>query len=177
MGEVLVLNNNYQPLNIITWKKAILLWFGGKVEVLTEYEDIYIRSPRLKLRMPCIIQLKFYVKYHYHPHKSFVAFSRKNVHLRDSGSCQYCGNPVSLSEMTLDHIIPRSQGGRTEWDNVVTACQSCNNIKGDRLLKETPLKLAKSPEVPRFKNNFFQQLLKQQVLARIRHPSWQTYLE
>ncbi len=105
--------------------------FLGRVNIISEY-DRTVRSPRFEMRLPSVISLKDYV-----PTARRPAFTRFNVFLRDGFECQYCGDGFPTQDLTFDHVIPRSRGGRTIWENVVTACGECNLIKGNRLPRES----------------------------------------
>jgi 5-methylcytosine-specific restriction endonuclease McrA len=125
----LVLNADYRPLSYFPlslwgWQDAIKAVFLDRVNILAEYERV-VRSPSFEMKLPSVVSLKTYVKPARNP-----AFTRFNVFLRDRFECQYCGSP---SDLTFDHLIPRSRGGKTTWDNVVAACAPCNLLKGARL--------------------------------------------
>lgn len=125
----LVLNADYRPLSYFPlslwpWQEAVKAVFMDRVNIVSEYERV-VRSPTLDMRLPSVVSLKRYVAPSRRP-----AFTRFNVFLRDHFHCQYCGEE---SELTFDHLIPRSRGGLTSWDNVVTACASCNLSKGGRM--------------------------------------------
>ncbi len=115
---------SYYPLSLWSWQDAIKAVFLDRVNIVSEY-DKCVRSPSFEMRLPSVVSLKTYVKPSRHP-----AFTRFNVFLRDRFACQYCG---SREELTFDHVIPRSKGGLTTWENVVAACSPCNLRKADRL--------------------------------------------
>ncbi len=140
----LVLNADYRPLSYFplslwSWQDAIKAVFLGRVNILSEYERT-VRSPTFEMKLPSVVSLKTYVQ----PAK-YPAFTRFNVFLRDRFACQYCGDG---DDLTFDHVIPRSKGGRTTWENVTTACSPCNLRKGGRLLRETGMHLRAWPVVP-----------------------------
>ena len=140
----LVLNADYQPLSyyplsLWPWQEAIKAVFLERVMILAEYDEV-VRSQRAAIRIPSVVVLKDYVK----PQKR-VAFTRFNLFLRDEFCCQYCG---SRGDLTFDHVLPRSRGGVTSWDNVVAACSPCNLRKGNRLLHQSGLSLRKRPYQP-----------------------------
>lgn len=140
----LVLNADYRPLSYLPlslwpWQEAIKAAFLDRVVVVAEYDDV-VRSPSITLRIPSVVVLKEYVK----PAKT-TAFTRFNLFLRDEFQCQYCGAQESL---TFDHVVPRSRGGRTTWDNVVASCGPCNLTKGSRTLKQSGLRLRRKPARP-----------------------------
>lgn len=154
--ETLVLNAAYQPIARVPWERAITLVFLGKVEIVESYEDRTIRSVSFELRMPSVIRfLRMLVR-----RKPIVRFSRENVYARDEGRCQYCLKPVTRAEATYDHVVPRSQGGKTNWENIVIACVPCNQAKGGRtpaqagLRQVAPVKPKKLPETVRFAFRF-----------------------
>jgi len=143
MEHVLLLNITYEPLRIINWKKAITLLLLGKVEVLEEYGR-EIRSVSFTIRLPSVVRLLRMVK---RP-KAPVKFSRQNIYARDKYRCQYCGQKFPSDELTYDHVIPRSRGGKTEWENIVTCCVDCNRRKGGRTPSEAGMKLIRKPVKP-----------------------------
>ncbi len=118
---------SYFPLSLWSWQETIKAVFLGRVNIVSEY-DRMVRSPNFEMRLPSVISLRDYV-----PTARRPAFTRFNVFLRDRFACQYCSRPFPTQELTFDHVIPRSRGGRTNWHNVVTACGPCNLIKGNRL--------------------------------------------
>lgn len=122
---------SYFPLSLWSWQEAIKAVFLDRVNVLSEYERT-VRSPSFEMQLPSVIALKEYVHLDRRP-----AFTRFNVFLRDRFHCQYCGDRFRTEDLTFDHVVPRSRGGRTTWTNIVTACQSCNLAKGNRLPGET----------------------------------------
>lgn len=144
---VLILNGDYQPLSryplsLNTVKKVIKSLLKGRLSVIKEYDDIiYIKNKEFKL--PKIVVLKKYINVSHTP-----KFSRKNVYLRDNYTCQYCGKKFSDSELTFDHVIPRCKGGKTTWDNIVTACKECNGKKGGKTLEESHMNLIHRPFIP-----------------------------
>lgn len=130
--HALVLNADYRPLSYFPlslwpWHDAVKAVFMARVNIVSEY-DREVRSPTVRMRVPSVVALKKYV-----PPAKRPAFTRFNVFLRDRFACQYCG---SHEDLTFDHLIPRSRGGRTTWENVVTACSACNLLKGGRLARE-----------------------------------------
>jgi 5-methylcytosine-specific restriction endonuclease McrA len=142
--DTLVLNATYQPVARIPWQRAITLLFLGKVEVLEEYEDKTIRSVSFEVKMPSVVRFFRLLK----RRKPVVRFSRENVFARDQGRCQYCRRKVSRAEATYDHVVPRSQGGGTNWENIVIACVPCNQHKGGRTPEQAHMKLDKVPARP-----------------------------
>lgn len=138
MSKVLVLNASYEPLNICTWRRAVVLLLNGKAEQIEHNGKlIYADFP-----LPTVIRLRAYVKI---PYKE-ISLSRRNVLHRDNYTCQYCN--VHKHDLTIDHIVPRSRGGIDAWDNVVAACLKCNVKKGDRTPKEAHMALLNAPRRP-----------------------------
>ncbi len=152
MRDVLVLNRSYMPVAVVNWKEAIVLWYKEKVEVLSSYEDIPIRSVNLKMKAPSVIRLLYYVR----PKRNITIyrpFTRKNIWARDEGVCQYCGKEVSYNKYTVDHVTPKSQGGLSTWTNVVCSCHECNNRKADKSVAQAGLKLLNKPFAPKIANS------------------------
>jgi 5-methylcytosine-specific restriction endonuclease McrA len=130
---------SYYPLSLWSWQDAIKAVFLSRVNILAEYERV-VRSPSFEMKLPSVVSLKSYVRPARNP-----AFTRFNVFLRDRFECQYCGD---LDDLTFDHLIPRSRGGRTTWDNVVTACAPCNLRKGGRLAQQAGMYPSNPPHRP-----------------------------
>ncbi|MDJ0732328.1 MAG: HNH endonuclease [Crocosphaera sp.] len=138
MGKVLVLNASYEPLNITSWRRAVVLLIKGKAEQLENNERlIYSDFP-----LPSVIRLRHYVRV---PYKE-IPLTRRNILERDRHTCQYCR--YKGEQLTLDHVIPRSRGGGDTWENLVTACVRCNVKKGNRTPKEAQMNLQYSPRRP-----------------------------
>jgi len=141
---------SYFPLSLWSWQDSVKAVFLDRVNIISEYE-IAVHSPSFEMRLPSVIALKDYVHLDRRP-----AFTRFNVFLRDSFRCQYCGEGLPSEDLTFDHIVPRSRGGRTTWSNVVTACQDCNLLKGNRLPGEChmpPLRPAEQPTTYQLQEN------------------------
>ena len=140
----LVLNADYRPLSyyplsLWNWQDSIKSAYLDRVTIVNNYDRI-IKSPSFSMKLPSVIALKSYIK-----PKSNPNFTRFNVFLRDKFMCQYCG---SNSELTFDHLLPRSKGGKTDWNNVVTACSSCNVQKGGRFYDNSEMSLQQIPYQP-----------------------------
>lgn len=133
---------SYFPLSLWSWQEAIKAVFLDRVNIVANYERT-VRSPSFEMRLPSVIALKEYV-----PSARRPAFTRFNVFLRDRFSCQYCGDRLPTHDLTFDHVIPRSLGGRTTWDNVVAACAPCNLAKGNRLPDICGMRPLMRPEQP-----------------------------
>ena len=141
---------NYFPLSLWSWQDTVKAVWSNRVTIISEY-DQQISSPSLKMNLPSVIALKEYV-----PQSRNPAFTRFNVFLRDRFSCQYCGNGFIASELTFDHVIPKSRGGRTSWTNVVAACGPCNRRKANRMPGQSgmcPLTLPVAPNVWQLQEN------------------------
>jgi 5-methylcytosine-specific restriction endonuclease McrA len=139
-SPVLVLNASYEPINITPVRRAVVLVLKG-VATTEEEDGSYVHAARIAFRVPSVIRLREFRRI---PFQS-RALSRKNILLRDRSTCQFCGRVMPTGELTLDHVIPRSRGGHTDWDNLVACCHSCNNRKGDRTPEEAGLNLMRSP--------------------------------
>ena len=138
---------SYFPLSIWPWQDAVKAVFLDRVNIVSEYDQV-VHSPSIEFRLPSVISLKKYVRPALYP-----AFTRFNLFLRDQFRCQYCSDK---DDLTFDHLIPRSRGGVTRWDNVVTACASCNSLKGGRLPAECrmhPYRLPHRPTVHELQKN------------------------
>jgi 5-methylcytosine-specific restriction endonuclease McrA len=145
MEQTLLLNASYEPLKIVHWQKAITLLCQGKVEVIAEY-DREIRSVSISFRLPSVIRLLRYIKMK--RRFDYVPFSRANIYARDDHSCQYCGEAFPTNELTFDHVTPVAQGGRKDWENIVTCCVTCNRRKGGRTPEEAGMHLRRLPRRP-----------------------------
>ncbi len=138
MGKVLVLNASYEPLNITSWRRAVVLLLKGKAEQVEHNGKVLYTG----LPLPTVIRLRHYILV---PYKE-IPLTRRNILHRDGHSCQYCG--YTGDELTLDHVLPRSRGGDDSWENMVTACVRCNVKKGNRTPKEANLFLRTTPRKP-----------------------------
>jgi 5-methylcytosine-specific restriction endonuclease McrA len=146
-APVLVLNQNFEPLNVCNVKRALVLVLCGKAEVL-ELNHQTIHTPSLSIRCPSVISLAHLIR---RPHPR-ARLSRKEVFIRDNYTCQYCG--IRTRDLTLDHVVPRSKGGPHTWENLVSACRHCNHRKGGKSVAEARMKLARPPREP--KSNIYQ---------------------
>ncbi len=133
---------SYFPLSLWSWQDAVKAVFLDRVSVLNEYET-EVRSPSMVMRLPSVIALKDYI-----PAARRPAFTRFNVFLRDGFTCQYCSERSAAQDLTFDHVIPRSRGGRTTWENVVAACGDCNLRKGSKLPRESAMYPRTHPRQP-----------------------------
>jgi 5-methylcytosine-specific restriction endonuclease McrA len=145
MEQTLLLNATYEPLRVVHWQKAITLWCQGKVEIVAEY-DREVRSVTFSMRLPSVIRLLRRIRVR--RTAEYVPFSRANIYARDKHSCQYCGVRFASGELTFDHVVPVAQGGRKDWENIVTCCVSCNRRKGGRTPAEAGMHLIRVPRRP-----------------------------
>ena len=143
-SRTLLLNQWYFPIKVVSWQDAVTLLYLEKVDVVVTYDDT-IRSPTTSIKTPAVVRLRMKTR----TTKRGVKFSRVNVFTRDSFTCQYCGTKLAMNLLTYDHVIPRSRGGRTQWDNIVTACYGCNSKKGDRTPDEASMHPFRKPERPK----------------------------
>ena len=139
-APVLVLNASYEPINICGAKRAIILVLKGVARAEEEHEKA-MHAACLTMPVPSVIRL---LEYRRIPHQT-RALSRKNILLRDRNTCQYCGVVLPAVELTLDHVLPRSRGGASSWENLVACCHACNHRKSNMLPHEAGMKLAKEP--------------------------------
>ncbi len=161
-SSVLVLNQNYEPLNICQARRAVVLMLRGKAEVL-ESDSREIRSPSFSIHLPSVIRLVYLVK-RPQPQRRLT---RREILIRDRYTCQYCGKETR--ELTLDHVIPRHLGGKHDWDNVVSACKACNHRKAGRSPKDAGMKLIRHPSEPPPVRYYI-------VYPVQAHPEWEKYL-
>jgi 5-methylcytosine-specific restriction endonuclease McrA len=145
MEATLMLSCTYEPLRIISWKRAIRLLTLGKVEVLEEYDE-EIHSISFSVRMPAVVRLLRFFRFKRQP----VRFSRQNVYARDEYTCQYCGTRLPPSELTFDHVVPKVLGGVTEWENIVTCCIPCNVRKRGKTPDEAGMRMVRKPRRPKW---------------------------
>lgn len=144
MTDVLVLNATYEALNVTSLQRAVKLIFAGKAEVLHQHERS-LHSATFAMRMPSIIRMLYYIR---RPRQE-VALTKKNVLLRDDYRCQYCGGKGE-GPMTVDHVLPKSAGGPSTWENLVCACLTCNNRKNNRSPHDANLRLLRKPRRPKY---------------------------
>jgi 5-methylcytosine-specific restriction endonuclease McrA len=141
-GRVLVLNATYEPINVCTIRRAAVLLLKEKAEII-EHAEWELRSESLSLPRPVVIRLVTYVRVPRDTHRRKI--TRRAVFARDRWTCQYCGSRTSL---TVDHVVPRSKGGNSSWDNIVTSCAPCNRRKGDAMLRQAGMNLIRQPSSP-----------------------------
>lgn len=159
-AHVLVLNRLYQPVNVTDWRRALVLLYVGAVRVLdreyrlfdfsswaelsAEYGEDTVGMVNRRIRIPRIVVLQTFDRLP----RSNIRFSRHNIFSRDDHTCQYCGRKAARAELNLDHVLPRSQGGKTNWENVVASCIPCNSKKGGRTPAQAGLRLVRAPRKP-----------------------------
>ena len=169
MSDILLLNQDGNPLTLwplstITWQQGIKAHFLGKVTILRSYNDWVCRSQYLALPMPSVLMMA-----RYRPLSGKVNFTRRNIYLRDRFTCQYCHKPFNSEQLTIDHVVPKSRGGETRWNNVVAACHRCNLKKGSEIVL---------PERSAFEPNYWQMVVLAKTLPlRIPDPQWQDFLQ
>lgn len=146
MSQVLVLNATYEPLNVVSVRRAVVLLLKEKAQVV-EAAEAWLRSESLAVPIPLVIRLVYYVRI---PRNFSLPLSRRTVLARDHYTCQYCGIQMAKAHLTIDHVLPRSRGGETNWENVTTACGPCNRRKGNRTPDEARMPLVRQPRRPRY---------------------------
>ena len=163
-GRVLVLNATYEPINVCTVRRATVLVLKARAEVV-EKSDAFLHSESLTMARPVVIRLTTYVRIPRDAHRRKI--TRRAVFARDRWTCQYCGGVRGT--LTIDHVVPRSKGGGSSWENIVTCCAPCNRRKGDRLPRQAgmkPLRVPKAPHPQVFVH----------VASTTIHPVWEQYL-
>ena len=145
MGQTLVLDVGYQPLQRVPWETAIVWVLERVVDVVDEYPDKSINTVNWSVKMPSVVRLVKPIR-----KRKAVKFSRHNLYARDKGRCQYCGQRVSRDRFTYDHVTPRAQGGKTTWENVVVSCITDNQYKGGRTPEQAGMKLLSTPVKPKY---------------------------
>jgi 5-methylcytosine-specific restriction endonuclease McrA len=141
--QTLVLSQSFEPIKIVSWRRAITMLFLGKAEVIEEH-DRNIKTTSILIKVPAVVRLLGAFRRHRKP----VKFSRVNIYGRDKYCCQYCAVQKSVHELTYDHVVPRSRGGLTTWTNIVTACEACNRQKANRTPEQAGMRLLKAPVQP-----------------------------
>ena len=169
MPDVLLINAdghpvNMLPLSAVSWKEAIMYMYHDKCDVLEWYDDWVVHSAKWETRVPAVIMLKDFLKRSTNPR-----FSKTNVYLRDVYHCQYCNERVTNKTATMDHVIPLSKGGKTRWDNIITACAPCNSKKAN----QTYMKPFYKPYQP----GYYELVRKRKQLPfDLKHESWARWM-
>jgi 5-methylcytosine-specific restriction endonuclease McrA len=143
----LILNADYRPLSYFplslwSWQEAVKAIFRQSVTVVSEY-DLVVRAPNFEMKLPSVLALKEFAPVGRKP-----AFTRFNVFLRGRWNCQYCADGFKTHELTFDHVVPRSKGGRTSWENIVAACRTCNTVKGNKMPQDAGMIPIREPRAP-----------------------------
>ncbi|MFT7625643.1 MAG: 5-methylcytosine-specific restriction endonuclease McrA [Myxococcota bacterium] len=167
--DTLLISATYQPLGCVSWQRAMQLWYSGRAEVVALFTDRVIHGARHDYHLPAVLQFN-----RARPvRRRRVRFSRRNVYARDRGKCQYCRKTLAWREATYDHVVPRSHGGPTAWDNIVIACRPCNQAKANRTPEQWGRRLLKAPARPRSLPAFAEYTL---VWSEEMPAQWQAYL-
>jgi 5-methylcytosine-specific restriction endonuclease McrA len=168
MEHTLLLNVTYEPISVLSWHRAITLWYQGKVEIL-EVHDKEVRAVTFSFKLPSIVRLLKFVRVR--RNLDYVPFTRGNIYARDGYRCQYCGDTFRSEDLTFDHVVPVAQGGRKDWGNIVTACMPCNRTKGGRTPEEAGMTLRRLPHKPKSAPTL-------RLTVGVRHApeSWRSYL-
>lgn len=165
-GQVLVLNQNYEPLNVCSWRRAVALLCLGKAVALEQQGEV-LHAAAQEFQLPSVVRLAYPIR---RPLPE-LKVSRRAVLARDGNTCQYCGRVGR--DLTIDHVIPRHKGGGATWDNLVACCAKCNNLKADRTPREANMPLVRKPRRPRF----IPYLSFATFTAAAKNPTWRDYLE
>jgi 5-methylcytosine-specific restriction endonuclease McrA len=165
MAGVLILNYNYQPLNVTNVRRALGLLCLGKAHTV-EVDSKVFRSEHMAVRMPTVLRLNHYVR---RP-VPVLRVSRKGIFARDSHTCQYCG--ARSGSLTIDHVLPKERGGTSDWANLVCCCTRCNNKKGNRTPEQAGMRLRKQP----FRPKFIPYISYSKFLSAAGNPVWRPYL-
>lgn len=155
--QTLVLDASFQPVNIISGLDALVKVITGKAEAIANYKDV-VHSVSLSFQLPRIIRLKRIVREI--SQSAQIAYSKKNVMIRDDYTCQYCVKKLNAKTATIDHVMPKARGGQNTWLNTVVACRRCNNRKDCRTPEEARMKLLKEPKAPKILDNMREELKK-----------------
>lgn len=142
-SRTLLLNTTYEPVKVISWQRAVTMLVLGKVETVRTYDSV-LRAVHINIQTPAVVRLIDFVR----RRRMRIAMSRRNIFYRDGYQCQYCHRRLPARELTCDHVVPRSQGGVTSWENLVTACGPCNRRKGGRTPEQARMKLRHRPARP-----------------------------
>lgn len=148
MERTLLLNASYEPISVISAQRAVRLLFLGKVQVVSE-TNVTWRSVSISIRVPSIVRMVNYVR-GLTGKRNVVRLTRKNIMIRDQYTCQYCGSKKGPENLNIDHVIPKAQGGKTAWENIVASCFKCNNKKDCRTPKQAGMAILKNPRKPDF---------------------------
>ena len=162
--KTLKLDASFRPIEVIDAVEALVLCLVGKAAAVETYSEV-VNTVTEKFQLPSVIALKKVVKFHF----TTMACKRQNVFWRDNNQCQYCANYFPIDKLTIDHILPRSKGGKNTWLNLTTACKKCNQKKGSRSPEEANMMLIRAPYKP--KSSILRMVKKSQI-----EPIWKDYL-
>ncbi|MFA0785240.1 HNH endonuclease [Fervidibacter sacchari] len=165
-APVLVLNRNYEPLNLVSAKRAIVLLMKGKAEMVKPANGLVIRAAREIIPVPSVVRLMVYAR---RP-PARVRLNRRSILIRDDYTCQYCG--YRGPGLTIDHVIPKDRGGKTDWDNLVACCTRCNSKKGNRTPEEAGMTLRKKPRKPAY----LPYMGYAKLMQALKNPEWHEFL-
>jgi|TARA_R110001592_G_scaffold122506_1_gene329347 5-methylcytosine-specific restriction endonuclease McrA len=170
VSDCLVLNGNYQPLSllplsVVGWQQAVKLYFLDRVRIIETYDNWEVHSPNMDFKVPALVALR-----KYYPVKKQIRFTRYNLFLRDMYQCQYCTDTFPTTELTIDHVLPLSKGGKTNWQNCVSACKKCNTKKGNTVGQMIPIRKAFTPDY------FNLSSIRRTRPFTVRHSSWLEYI-
>lgn len=166
--RTLVVDQQCQPLQILPWQRALCLTFSERAATLIHYDDAVIRTVNHEFRVPSVVQMVNA----FSRGKHYARFTRSNVLTRDQNSCQYCMARFTVHELTLDHVIPKSLGGKTSWTNIVAACCPCNHRKGAQTPEQAGLVLRRKPVRPLWSTIMGMR----GFMCQDPHPSWDPFL-
>lgn len=175
-NAVLLLNQHNLPLNVMPLDRALHMWVKGKTDIVEAYEDRFFYVWGDKFAVPTVMRMRYFVNITKKRQlKDF--YNRLNVWRRDKGKCQYCGKEVNTQNFTVDHVLPRKKGGKTNWKNIVTCCFKCNNYKDCRTPEEAGMKLLSIPDAPNIEETIEQSILDRftRICGNV-HSDWDKYL-
>lgn len=144
MNKALLLNNTLEVISFISDRKALKLLYKGKVDIISEWQEVYVGLINKVIKLPAILKLKYYIKKNF----SRLTFSRKMLFKRDKYTCLYCNKHLKPCQATIDHIVPKCKGGTSSYDNCATSCYPCNAKKGKRTLEQAQMSLIYEPTAP-----------------------------
>ena len=163
--KTLKLDSSFRPIEVIDAVEALVLCLIGKAQTIETYNKV-INSVNEAFELPCVIALNRVVKFKY----KTIPCHRRNVIWRDNNQCQYCAKHFMADKLTIDHVLPRSRGGKNGWLNLVSACKKCNQKKGNKTPSEAGMPLIKNPTIP--KSDIFKNISKNQILPRWKYYIW-----
>ena len=175
-GKVLLINQHHLPLSIHNMDRAMLLWYKNKTDIIESYEDRYMDVFGEVMNQPSVMRMRYFVNITKQRHLK-DHYSKLNVWKRDKGTCQYCGKHVTSKSFTVDHVVPRCKGGKSEWANIVTACKPCNNKKDCKTPAQVGMKLIRPPVVPQLTETVERNIIYRfRALESVSHDSWWKYI-